>query len=527
MKLSKLTESINQAVLTGPDDPVIQTLCYDSRRSVEGSLFFALKGQNANGMDFIESAVKSGASGIVAETDNGELDVPWVKVPDGRYAMSAMSDMINASPSSAMKIAGVTGTNGKTTTAFLLYHLLEKAPRRCGLLGTISYKTGSKEEPVVTHTTPEAPELQSYLSEMLSNGCVAAVMEVSSHGIVQKRTAHVQFDVGIFTNLSTDHLDFHGSMDKYYQAKRELFEQIASCDNKPKKVAVVNYDDEWGKKIIGYNKNKKLKTLTYGLGVGADYRAVDLRQTRKGTDFILEVGSRQIRASIPFIGKFNVYNALAALVAGIGMGLNVRETVSNLADLPQIPGRLESVSEGRPFDVYVDYAHTPDALSNALLTLEKLNPRRLIVVFGCGGDRDTTKRAQMGNVAASIANYAIITSDNPRSESPSQIISEIESGFEGTHYEVVEDRREAIALAVSYMLPGDILLIAGKGHETYQEVLGKRTAFDDRVIAGQMLNDRDHVFADMVREKREQYEKDKLERENRRQTEGEEEYRRL
>ena len=223
MKLSKLTESINQAVLTGPDDPEIQTLRYDSRRSVEGSLFFALKGQNANGMDFIESAVKSGASGIVAEADDGELDVPWVKVSDGRYAMSAMSDMINASPSNAMKIAGVTGTNGKTTTAFLLYHLLEKAPRRCGLLGTISYKTGSKEEPVVTHTTPEAPELQSYLSEMLSNGCVAAVMEVSSHGIVQKRTAHVQFDVGIFTNLSADHLDFHGSMDQYYQAKRELF----------------------------------------------------------------------------------------------------------------------------------------------------------------------------------------------------------------------------------------------------------------------------------------------------------------
>ena len=526
MKLSKLTESIYQAVLTGSDDPEIEKLCYDSRRSLEGSLFFALKGQNANGMDFIESAAKSGASGIVAEADDCGLGVPWVKVPDGRYAMSAMSDMINASPSSAMQIAGITGTNGKTTTAFLLYHLLEKGQKRCGLLGTISYKTGSEEEPVVTHTTPEAPELQSYLSEMLSNGCVAAVMEVSSHGIVQKRTAHVQFDVGIFTNLSRDHLDFHESMEQYYLAKRELFEQVASCDAKSKKVAVINYDDEWGKKIIGYNKNKKLKTLTYGLGAGADYRAVDLRQTRKGTDFTLEVGSRQIRASIPFIGKFNVYNALAAFVAGVGMGLNVRETVSNLADLPQIPGRLEIVSERRPFDVYIDYAHTPDALSNALLTLEEFNPRRLIVVFGCGGDRDATKRAQMGKVAASIANYAIITSDNPRSESPSQIISEIKSGFEGSHYEIVEDRREAIALAVSYLLPGDILLIAGKGHETYQEVSGKRTAFDDRIIAGQMLNDRDHVFADMVREKREQYEKDELERENRGQTEGEEGFRR-
>ncbi|RZO14638.1 MAG: UDP-N-acetylmuramoyl-L-alanyl-D-glutamate--2,6-diaminopimelate ligase [Verrucomicrobiaceae bacterium] len=527
MKLSKLTESINQAVFTGTEDPEIQRLSYDSRTSEEGSLFFALKGQNLNGIDFIESAVKAGASGIVAEVDNCGLDVPWVKVPDGRHAMSAMSDMINACPSSVMRIAGVTGTNGKTTTAFLLHHLLEKGQKRCGLLGTICYKTGSTEDPLVTHTTPESPELQSYLSEMLSNGCVAAVMEVSSHGIVQRRTDHVQFDVGIFTNLSRDHLDFHESMEQYYQAKRKLFDQVASCDTKPKRVAVINYDDDWGKKIISYNKNKKLKTLTYGLGVGADYRAADLRQTRKGTDFTLEVGRRQIRASIPFIGKFNVYNALAALVAGVGMGLNVRETVSNLADFPQIPGRLESVSEGRPFDIYVDYAHTPDALSNALLTLGELNPRRLIVIFGCGGDRDDTKRAQMGNIAATIANYAIITSDNPRSESPSQIISEIESGFEGTHYEIVEDRREAIALGVSYLLPGDILLIAGKGHETYQEVSGKRTAFDDRIVAGQMLNDRDHVFSDMVREKREQYEKEKLERDNRGQTEGEEDYRRV
>jgi len=527
MKLSKLTESIHQAVLTGTDDPEIQTLCYDSRRSSPGSLFFALQGQKANGIDFIEPAVESGVSGIVAEEDDCESNVPWVKVPDGRYAMSAMSDVINDCPSSEMQIAGVTGTNGKTTTAFLLYNLLEKGQRRCGLLGTISYKTGSKEEPAVTHTTPEAPELQSYLSEMLANGCCSAVMEVSSHGIVQKRTAHVQFDVGIFTNLTRDHLDFHNTMEKYYQAKRGLFEQIASCDAKPKKVAVVNYDDDWGKKIIAHNENKKLKTLTYGLGVGADYRAVDLRQTRRGTDFKLEVGSRQLRARIPFIGKFNVYNALAALVAGIGMGLNVRETVSNLADLPQIPGRLESVSEGRPFDVYVDYAHTPDALSNALSTLEELNPRRLIVIFGCGGDRDVTKRPQMGNVAARIANYTIITSDNPRSESPADIISEIESGFEGTNYEIVEDRREAIALGVSYLLPGDILLIAGKGHETYQEISGQRTEFDDRIVAGQMLSDRDHVFADMVREKREQFERDKLEREDRGRSEGEEEFRRV
>ncbi len=527
MKLSKLTESIHQAILTGSNDPEIQALCYDSRRSSDGSLFFALKGQNVDGMDFIEPALESGASGIVAEEEDRGLDVPWVKVPDGRYAMSAMSDMINACPSSEMKIAGVTGTNGKTTTAFLLHNLLERGQRRCGLLGTITYKTGSNEEPPVTHTTPEAPELQFYLSEMLSNGCVAAVMEVSSHGIVQKRTAHVQFDVGIFTNLSRDHLDFHNTMNQYYEAKRGLFEQLASCDAKPKKVAVVNYDDEWGKKLIAYNEDRKLKTLSYGFGVGADYRAVDLQQTRKGTDFKIEAGSRQFRASIPFIGKFNVYNALAALVAGIGMGLNVRETVSNLADLPQIPGRLESVSEGRPFDVFVDYAHTPDALSNALLTLEELKPRRLIVIFGCGGDRDVTKRAQMGNVAASIAHYTIITSDNPRNEPPSKIIGEIESGFEGTNYEIVEDRREAIALGVSYLLPGDILLIAGKGHETYQEISGQREDFDDRIVAGQMLSDRDHVFADMVREKREQYERDKLEREDRSRSEGEEDLRRV
>jgi UDP-N-acetylmuramoyl-L-alanyl-D-glutamate--2,6-diaminopimelate ligase len=271
-------------------------------------------------------------------------------------------------------------------------------------------------------------------------------------------------------------------------------------------LAVINRDDTSGRKLLNDFPKGRASAVSYGLGIGADYLATDLRQRRDGVEFNLQVGRRKLRAKIPLIGKFNVYNALAALAAGVGMGLNLREAVAHLAQFPQVPGRLESVSDGRAFDVYVDYAHTPDALENALKTLRRLEPRRLIVVFGCGGDRDTDKRGEMGAIAARLANYAIITSDNPREEDAQEIISDIESGFEGEHCESVVDRREAIGLGVSYLVPRDILLIAGKGHEDYQEIAGRTVEFDDREVARQMLRDRDHVRADMVREKREEME---------------------
>ena len=522
MRLNAIARVVEGAVLSGKGNPEISSLCHDSREAREGGLFFAIRGGNVDGHEYIQEAVKSRVAAVVVDREGIELEVPTLEVADSRAAMSAIADVFHGKPSSSLKVAGVTGTNGKTTTTLMLCHLLNAAHRNCGLLGTVKYDLGG-EEAGATHTTPESTELQEYLARMVENGCVAAAIEVSSHGIVLKRTDDVLFDVAIFTNLTRDHLDFHGDMSAYFQAKRGLFEQIAASGEKKKTLAVINSDDASGRKLLNEFSRGSTSVVSYGMGIGSDYLAKDLRQTREGVEFTLKVGGRQLRAEIPLIGKFNVYNALAALAAGVGMGLNLREAVRNLADFPQVPGRLESVSDGRAFDVYVDYAHTPDALQNALETLQTLEPRRLIVVFGCGGNRDKEKRAQMGNVASHFSNYAIITSDNPRDEAPEDIISDIESGFKGEHLERVVGRREAIGLGVSYLIPGDILLIAGKGHEDYQEMGGKREKFDDREVARQMLRDRDHVRADMVREQREEIEQKKKEREEREAREEREE----
>ena len=401
-----------------------------------GSLFFALRGGAADGHDFIETAIGSGASGVVADAV-GEAAAPFVKVSDSRAALSAMSDRFHGQPSRSLKIAGITGTNGKTTTALLLHSLLNAAHQRCGLLGTVHYDLGGEIE-TSTHTTPESSELHGFLAAMVDNGCRAAAMEVSSHGLDQKRVADVEFDVAIFSNLTRDHLDYHGDMASYFAAKRRLFEQLGKGGT-----AVINLDDTWGKKLIKEFPEHGAKVVTYGLGTGADFRASDPKQSREGIEFKLEAKGRQFRARIPLIGRFNIYNSLAALAAGVNMGLNLREAVANLAELPQVPGRLQSVSDGRAFSVFVDYAHTPDALENALATLKELDHRRIILVFGCGGNRDIPKRKQMGEVADRLANYTIITSDNPRKEDPEEIIRDIESGFKGEQHESVTDRRAA------------------------------------------------------------------------------------
>ena len=439
MKLSELTKRIKEAECTGDSDPDIKGLCYDSRKASSGDLFFALKGEKYDGVDYVESAINSGSVAIVAETENPNPDhaVPWVKVPNGREAMSAISDIFNNGPSEELRVIGVTGTNGKTTTSYMIQSLLDLGNRRSGLIGTIDYDLKSDDEIEVTHTTPEAIDLQNYLSQMLSNGCCSAVMEVSSHALTQRRTSHVHYDVAVFTNLSHDHLDYHGDMDRYFNAKKILFDQLSNNEVKNKAVAVINYDDDWGKKLTHYLSNKKVKTVTYGLANGADYRAVDLRLRKTGIEFIIEIGSRKFKSSIPLVGRFNIYNVLAALASCSAVGLNVRETINNFKHLPQIPGRLESVSSGRAFEVFVDYAHTPDALEKTLLSLKELDPRRIILVFGCGGERDIDKRAKMGDVASRISNYSIITSDNPRGEDPIEIIKDIESGFGGSHYEVL------------------------------------------------------------------------------------------
>ncbi len=339
-------------------------------------------------------------------------------------------------PSRKMRVAGVTGTNGKTTTAFLLHHLLKSTWHRAGLIGTVHYDLGD-EIVEASHTTPESLELQAVLAEMAARACRASVMEVSSHALEQKRPSDVEFDTAIFTNLTRDHLDYHGTMEDYFEAKRTLFAQLVDQPTKRQAVAVINIDDEYGRRLAK-EFDSHIPILKYGCGVHADFRALDIRFDFRGTEFQLDAKGRSHLIRLPLIGRFNVYNALAALAAGAALGINLRESIASLANSPQVPGRLENVTDRQAFRVFVDYAHTPDALENALETVLELKPRRLITVFGCGGNRDVPKRVQMGKVADRMSDFSIITSDNPRGEDPMSIIEAIARGFSSERYKIEE-----------------------------------------------------------------------------------------
>ena len=489
MRLEQLLADVKGAKVSGSEEADIAAICYDSRKVEAGALFIALRGTSVDGHDYIDIALEKGAIAIVAETDPpiGHQGT-WVKVTDARRAMSQMAAAYYDHPTQGIKVGGVTGTNGKTTTGFLLHHLVKSAWHRAGLIGTVHYDLGD-EVVEATHTTPESLELQQVLAEMAGRACRAAVMEVSSHALEQKRPADVEFDVGIFTNLTRDHLDYHGTMEDYFEAKRELFVQLAAQQKKTEAVAVINTDDEYGRRLAK-EFDSKLKVVTYGCGVHADFRAVDVRFDFKGTQFQLDAKGRSSLVRLPLIGRFNVYNALAALAAGSAMGINLRESIANIASCPQVPGRLESVTDQQAFRVFVDYAHTPDALENAINTVRELDPKRVITVFGCGGNRDVPKRAQMGKVSDQLSDISVITSDNPRKEDPLAIIEDIKSGFSSSsRYTVVEDRREAILQALSNAHGGDIVLIAGKGHEATQTFADRTVEFDDRIVARQCLTD--------------------------------------
>jgi UDP-N-acetylmuramoyl-L-alanyl-D-glutamate--2,6-diaminopimelate ligase len=384
-------------------------------------------------------------------------------------------------PSSSLKIAGVTGTNGKTTTAFLLQHICDVAQMRCGLIGTVVYKVGDKVVPA-TRTTPESADLQELLAEMRDAGCRTVAMEVSSHALSQGRVRNVDFDAAVFTNLTQDHLDFHGSMDEYFRAKCLLFEGLRVQRFK-QGTAVVNAEDRYGGLLVTKLQQEGTPVLTYGFGVRCDFRASGVRSDFNGIQFQLDALGRSWLVRLPLIGSFNILNALAALGAAHVMGVDVRTAVLALASVPPVPGRLEAVPAKRAFRVFVDYAHTDDALRSVLKTLRELKPRRLITVFGCGGDRDRGKRPLMGSVAEQFSDWSVVTSDNPRSEDPREIAAEVERGMRGGKHEVILDRKEAIQKAVSLAGPRDIVLIAGKGHEAVQEFADRREAFDDVAMA--------------------------------------------
>ncbi len=488
MKLSDVINSIDVKSVVGSLDTEITSIFIDSRKVESGSAFCAVKGVDVDGHDFIQNAINAGAVAIISEDPAPEnCNVCWVHVRVSRAATALAAANFYRNPSREMSLIGITGTNGKTTTAYLVHHLLQCSLRQAGLIGTIDYLIGDEAFPS-PHTTPESIELQGLLREMRDADCRAAVMEVSSHGLAQHRVAGVSFDVGLFTNLSQDHLDYHGDMKTYFQSKRLLFQQMNDDHESPGGTMVVNADDRWGR-ILLKERFDKLKTVSFGESVSSDLRVSNIIYGLNGTRFELAYKKRKFLVKIPLIGKFNVFNAVAALAAADAIDLNLREAIRNIESGPQIPGRLELVGDKQTnYRVFVDYAHTPDALENALITLRALSPRRIITVFGCGGDRDQSKRPLMAAVADELSDYTFLTSDNPRSEDPGSILRRAESGIASADYALVEDRREAIEAAIEMAGEKDIVLIAGKGHESYQEIDGVRHDFDDRLVARQCIN---------------------------------------
>jgi UDP-N-acetylmuramoyl-L-alanyl-D-glutamate--2,6-diaminopimelate ligase len=476
LKLLDATEVIES---TADPQTQVESLCYDSRRANAGALFFALRGARLDGAQFAAQAAEKGAVAIVSDVALPACAAALIRVPDGRTAMADIASAFFRHPASKLKVMGVTGTNGKTTTAFLVKHLLDADQRRCGLIGTIKYCVGELEFDA-PRTTPESLDLQELLARMIDGGNKAVAMEVSSHALVQHRTRGVEFDTAVFTNLTQDHLDYHKTMEDYFEAKTALFKELAAQRKKAR--AIINVDDRYGHRLIERFK-KKIPVITYGQRVGCDYRATDVRFDSTGSEYHLEAKGRSYLVRLPLIGSFNIYNSLAAIAAASSMGMELRSAVAAMAKAPQVPGRLERVPAKRSFQVFVDYAHTEDALRNVLRTLRELRPNRLITVFGCGGDRDRAKRPLMAAATEEFSDWSILTSDNPRSEDPVRIIADMRAGLRGNRHEEIVDRTEAIRRAVNLAGVGDIILIAGKGHEKYQEFADKKIAFDDSAVA--------------------------------------------
>jgi len=480
-------QNIPALKVEGPLDREVTGIAYDSRRLTPGMVFVAIPGLNADGHEYISSAIDRGAAAVICQS-NGFVSrrATKVKVSDCREALARAAAAFYDRPSAKLKVVGITGTNGKTTVAFMVKAILEAAGTGCGLIGTVRYEIGDRVIPA-HRTTPEALEIQQMMSQMLRAGCGACVMEVSSHALDQKRVEEVEFDVALFTNLTRDHLDYHGTMESYYLAKRRLFQaQPGSSKNR---AAVINIDDSEGDRLRG-DSNLAIQ-LTYGLKDKAVIRATRLDLGRAGTRMTIQTPRGEISCKLNLIGRHNAYNALAAVGAGLALEIAPATIVRALESMPPVPGRLEAITRGQPFGVFVDYAHTDDALRNVLSTLRELTRGRLLVLFGCGGSRDPGKRPQMGRVAAELADFSIISSDNPRKESAAAIAAQVEQGFREAKkgvYRIELDRRRAIDDIIRMGQPSDIVLIAGKGHETYQEFEDTVIPFDDRVYAAEALD---------------------------------------
>jgi len=454
MQLKTLLSATAVRQVIGTLDRTVENIAYDSRRVQRNGMFVALRGEKSDGHEFIGQAIEKGASVIVAEREEQNPRATCLVVENTRTALADFAETFYGHPGRKLKLAAVTGTNGKTTTTFLIKHICENAGLRCGLIGTVRYEIGERVLPAI-RTTPESLDLQELLAQIVNAGCQAAVMEVSSHALAQDRPRGLEWNVAVFTNLTQDHLDFHGTMKSYFESKMKLFTGLGSQKKKRKPVAIVNIDDRYGEQLL--NKiDKRIPAITYGMGMRAEFRASNYRVESSGTSYQLDARGKSYLVRVPLIGRFNVTNSVAALAAANALGINLRD---------------------------------------ALKTLRELEPHRLIAVFGCGGNRDRQKRPLMAEIVDRHADYAIITSDNPRKENPDTIVAEIETGFRSTHYEKVVDRTRAINRAIELARPHDIVLIAGKGHENYQEFADHTIPFDDIQVARRAIEDHPVEFS--------------------------------
>ncbi|MGL5316044.1 MAG: UDP-N-acetylmuramoyl-L-alanyl-D-glutamate--2,6-diaminopimelate ligase [Peptostreptococcaceae bacterium] len=482
MKLVDVIQGLDVLSIKENSDIEITNIQYDSRKVTEGTLFICVKGFNVDGHNFIQKAIEQGAKAFLVQ-DEVEIDgYTFVKVEDTRKAMAKVAHNFFEKPSTKMDVIGVTGTNGKTSITTFLSEILSANDKKVGLVGTIKIFDGDNEVES-SSTTPESADLQRYFDNMVKNGCDYCAMEVSSHSLVLNRVEETEFKIGLFTNLTPDHLDFHKDLDDYRDAKEKLFHKTTVAN-------IINIDDNGGSKIYENIKGLKTPAYTYGIDNEADFRASNIKMDARGVAYTLTTPTYTEEIFVPVPGKFTVYNTLAVIAACYMLNIPKEVVINGLKNTGGVAGRFETISNDKGISVIVDYAHTPDALENILNTAKEFAKGNIITVFGCGGDRDKTKRPLMGGIAQRLSDIAIVTSDNPRTEEPNAIIKDILKGLETTkeNYKVVVDRKEAIEQAIKMAKKDDVVIIAGKGHENYQ-IIGKvKHHFDDKEIANECLN---------------------------------------
>jgi UDP-N-acetylmuramoyl-L-alanyl-D-glutamate--2,6-diaminopimelate ligase len=486
MKLHKLLGNLHLLVPFQGENLEITSIENDNRKVQKGSLFICIKGYTVDGHDFAVSAVQNGAAVVLAERPL-TLDVPVILVKDTTRAMAVLSDAFYGQPTKQLHLIGITGTNGKTTTSHLIEKIFADAGKKTGLVGTMYTKIA--DQIIETkNTTPESLTLQKTFQQMVKAGVETAVMEVSSHALDLGRVHGCDYDVAVFTNLTQDHLDYHKTMDEYKRAKSLLFAQLGNTfDQSKPKFAVLNADDPASEM---YLRSTAALVVTYGIDKAADIQAENIQMTSSGTTFDLIVQTEKYPIQMQLIGKFSVYNVIASIAASLVSGIEINSIILSIESVTGVAGRFELVNEGQSFTVIVDYAHTPDSLENVLKTIQHFAKKKVFVIVGCGGDRDRSKRPLMAQIACRFATDPIFTSDNPRSEDPLAILEEMEAGVQGAVYRIIPDRKEAIQTAIRQASEGDVILIAGKGHETYQIIGNVVHDFDDRLVAREAIKGR-------------------------------------